>query len=105
MVPDGEPPAALQDPPPASAEDCTTDTKADDVPENDVAYDGSPVVIRAKKHPSSRRTVDDALYRMEMVCHDFFLFTDSETSYPKIVYRRKGWNYGVIELEQEPAAS
>ncbi|HJB09861.1 MAG TPA: ribosome-associated translation inhibitor RaiA [Candidatus Brachybacterium merdavium] len=105
MVPDGEPPAALQDPPPAAAEDSTTDTKADDVTENDVAYDGSPVVIREKKHPASPMTVDDALYRMEMVGHDFFLFIDSETSNPKVVYRRKGWNYGVIELEQEPAAS
>src|SRR5699024_3762861 len=101
----GEPPAALQAPPPAAAGDSTTDTKADDVTENDVAYDGSPVVIRQKKHPASPMTVDDALYRMEMVGHDFFLFIDSETSNPKVVYRRKGWNYGVIELEQEPAAS
>src|SRR5699024_8715621 len=104
MVPDGEPPAALQDPPPAAAEDSTTDTKADDVTENDVAYDGSPVVIREKKHPASPMTVDDALYRMEMGGHDFFLFIDSETSNPRVVYRRKGWNYGAIGLEQEPAA-
>src|SRR5690625_5647835 len=70
---------------PAAAEDSTTDTKADDVTENDVAYDGSPVVIREKKHPASPMTVDDALYRMEMVGHDFFLFIDSETSNPKVV--------------------
>lgn len=101
MVADGEPPAALQDTPPA-AEDATTDAEADGVTENDVAYDGSPVVIREKKHAATPMTVDDALYRMEMVGHDFFLFIDSETNNPKVVYRRQGWNYGVIELEQEP---
>lgn len=61
----------------------------------------SPVVIRKKVFASRPMTVDDALYYMELVGHDFYLFTDSETSQPSVVYRRKGWDYGVISLDDE----
>ena len=44
-------------------------------------------------------TVDDALYFMELVGHDFYLFVDAETRRPSVVYRRKGWDYGVIGLD------
>jgi hypothetical protein len=43
--------------------------------------------------------VDDALYYMELVGHDFYLFIDVETQRPSVVYRRKGWDYGVIGLD------
>lgn len=59
----------------------------------------SPVVIRKKVFAASPMTVDDALYRMELVGHDFYLFIDSETDRPSVVYRRKGWDYGVIGLD------
>ena len=59
----------------------------------------SPVVIRRKSFESVPMTVDDALYRMELVGHDFYLFLDIETNKPSVVYRRKGWNYGVISLD------
>lgn len=65
--------------------------------------DYSPVVIRQKVFPSSHMTVTDALDHMELVGHDFFLFIDSETDRPSVVYRRKGWDYGVISLEDEAA--
>lgn len=69
-------------------------------------FDGeSPVVIREKKHKATPMTIDDALYQMELVGHDFYLFIDEASSHPKVVYRRKGWNYGVIELEAEAEAS
>ena len=63
--------------------------------------DYSPVVIRRKVFPTSHMTVEDALDHMELVGHDFFLFIDSETDRPSVVYRRKGWDYGVIALEDE----
>jgi ribosomal subunit interface protein len=59
----------------------------------------SPVVIRRKLHHAEAMTVDDAVYQMEMVGHDFFLFIDKETARPSAVYRRRGWTYGVIELD------
>ncbi|CAN5116335.1 ribosome-associated translation inhibitor RaiA [soil metagenome] len=61
----------------------------------------SPVVIRKKVFPAAPMTVDDALYRMELVGHDFYLFIDAETDRASVVYRRKGWDYGVIGLEMQ----
>lgn len=58
----------------------------------------SPVVIRQKEFPAERCTVDEAVDQMELVGHDFFLFVERESGQPSVVYRRKGWNYGVISL-------
>ena len=58
----------------------------------------SPVVIRAKDHDAAPLTLDQALYEMELVGHDFYLFVDAESGRPSVVYRRRGWNYGVIRL-------
>jgi len=63
--------------------------------------DYSPVVIRQKVFPTTHMTVEDAVDHMELVGHDFFLFIDSETDRPSVVYRRKGWDYGVIGLEDD----
>ncbi|MFE4463679.1 ribosome hibernation-promoting factor, HPF/YfiA family [Oerskovia sp. NPDC056781] len=59
----------------------------------------SPVVIRQKLHSAEPMTIDDALYEMEMVGHDFYLFVDVETARPSVAYRRRGWSYGVIALD------
>jgi len=61
----------------------------------------SPVVIRRKRFPAETMRCEDAVDRMELVGHDFFLFIDAETDRPSVVYRRKGWAYGVIALEAE----
>jgi ribosomal subunit interface protein len=60
----------------------------------------SPVVIRHKVFPATRMTQEDAVDHMELVGHDFFLFIDARTDRPSVVYRRKGWDYGVIGLEE-----
>ena len=65
--------------------------------EEDEVY--CPVVIRRKVFASTPMTVDDALYFMELVGHDFYLFVDAETGRPSVVYRRKGWDYGLIGLD------
>ena len=58
----------------------------------------SPVVIRRKEFAGAAMTSEEAIDHMELVGHDFYLFLDSETKKPSVVYRRKGWNYGVIAL-------
>ena len=58
----------------------------------------SPVVIRQKEFPAERFSVDEAVDQMELVGHDFFLFIEHGSDKPSVVYRRKGWNYGVISL-------
>ncbi|MBW4033105.1 MAG: ribosome-associated translation inhibitor RaiA [Acidobacteria bacterium] len=62
--------------------------------------DWTPVVIRQKVFPAVRMTQEDAVDHMELVGHDFFLFIDAATDRPSVVYRRKGWDYGVIHLEE-----
>lgn len=58
----------------------------------------SPIVIRRKQFQAKPMSVEDAVDQMELVGHDFFLFLDAESNQPSVVYRRKGWNYGVISL-------
>ncbi|MEI7913757.1 MAG: ribosome-associated translation inhibitor RaiA [Mycobacteriaceae bacterium] len=55
-------------------------------------------IVRIKEHPAIPMTVDDALYEMELVGHDFFLFHDRQTDRPTVVYRRHAYDYGLIRL-------
>ncbi len=68
------------------------------------AVGNSPIEVREKVHASHPMTLDDALHKMELVGHDFYLFVDSETDRPSVVYRRRGWSYGVIHLDLDGAA-
>ncbi len=58
-----------------------------------------PLVVREKTHDASPMTLDQALYEMELVGHDFYLFVDKESERPSVVYRRRGYDYGVISLD------
>lgn len=58
-----------------------------------------PIELREKVHRSSPMGVDQALHHMESVGHDFFLYVDADTGRPSVVYRRRGWSYGVIQLD------
>lgn len=63
-----------------------------------VTGDG-PLVVREKSHPAAPMTLDQALYEMELVGHDFYLYVDKESERPSVVYRRRGYDYGVISLD------
>jgi ribosomal subunit interface protein len=63
------------------------------------AADGGPgQVVRIKDHPADPITVDQALFQMELVGHDFYLFYDVDSRLPSVVYRRKGFDYGLLRL-------
>jgi ribosomal subunit interface protein len=64
-----------------------------------VAEPEGPMVIREKVHEAVPMSLDQALYEMELVGHDFYLFVDSVTARPSVVYRRRAYDYGVIRLE------
>ncbi|GAA3696626.1 ribosome-associated translation inhibitor RaiA [Zhihengliuella alba] len=75
------------------------------VEQNEGQDHANPVEIRRKVFPATRMSVDDAVDRMELVGHPFYLFVDDATGQCAVVYRRKGWSYGIIELDgdrQEP---
>jgi len=61
----------------------------------------SPIEVREKVHATAPMKLDQALYEMELVGHDFYLFVDKESQKPSVVYRRRGYDYGVISLEMD----
>ena len=71
-----------------------------------IAMEGDgPLVVREKFHAARPMSVDEALFEMELVGHDFFLFRDAGDSLPSVVYRRHGYQYGVLRLVEEPAGA
>jgi len=70
-----------------------------------VAMEGDgPLIVREKFHAAIPMSIDEALFEMEMVGHDFFLFVDGASGLPSVVYRRRGYQYGVIRLLEEHAS-
>lgn len=63
-----------------------------------------PLVVREKFHSATPMTIDRALHEMELVGHDFFLFRDETCHLPSVVYRRRGYNYGVLRLVEGVSA-
>ncbi len=59
---------------------------------------GPGQVVRIKDHAADPITVDQALFQMELVGHDFYLFKDAESGLCSVVYRRKGFDYGLLRL-------
>lgn len=55
-------------------------------------------IVREKQHTAEPMSVEQALFEMELVGHDFYLFADAGSGAPSVVYRRKGYDYGVIRL-------
>ena len=91
----GEAVAALPEPVDSEVEDEVIERKVGPIT---VTGDG-PLVVREKSHTAAPMTLDQALYEMELVGHDFYLFVDKEKERPAVVYRRRGYDYGVISLE------
>ena len=103
--------AVLDERPPITADDLA-DVRADDTVDVDIPVprvhdesmrDNDQVpgrIVRSKVHTAEPMTVDDALSRMELVGHDFYLFSEKDSGQPCVVYRRKGYDYGMIRLEQ-----
>ena len=89
--------SALPDSGPVSPED---DGRVDDLARFG-ALGNSPIEVREKIHTAAPMTLEDAVNQMELVGHDFFLFHDVDTDRPSVVYRRRGWSYGVLHLETD----
>ena len=84
--------------PPAQPDDADAYALPEDVPAGD-----APVLIRRKVFSGVPMSLDDAVDSMELVGHDFYLFVDSATGAPSVVYRRQAWTYGVITLDSNGA--
>ncbi len=58
-----------------------------------------PVIVRTKRFAMKPMAVDEAVLQMNLLGHDFFVFTNSETGQVNVIYRRKDGNLGLIEPE------
>lgn len=64
----------------------------------DIVFSDGPIVVREKNHVTQPMTVEQALDAMEAVDHDFFLFHDVSTDQAAVVYRRRGYDYGLLRV-------
>jgi hypothetical protein len=67
-------------------------------PPGEPVDDTASLIVRDKTHRATPMSSADALHEMELVGHDFFLFVDADSGLPSVVYRRHGYDYGVIRL-------
>ncbi|MDQ6936833.1 MAG: ribosome-associated translation inhibitor RaiA [Actinomycetota bacterium] len=85
-----EPDASITEPDASPPDSTLLTTSAPD--------DGPGRIVREKVHPATPMSIEQALHEMELVGHDFYLFHDSAQDRPSVVYRRRGYDYGVIRL-------
>jgi ribosomal subunit interface protein len=106
-------PGPAPEPAPVESESPTQHAEADSAPGDGPSADdvvpiemegNGPLVVREKFHLATAMGIDQALFEMELVGHDFFLFRDVEDGRPSVVYRRRGYQYGVIRLVEEAAS-
>ncbi len=74
---------------------------SDDAPDlpADVVLAEGPVLVRQKIHTTKPMSVVEALDALEAVGHDFFFFFDVDADRPSVIYRRRGYDYGLIRLD------
>lgn len=92
--------------PPTPPEEIPVAPRAEDSAKNahlvPISMEGDcPVVVREKFHKAEPMGIEQALFEMELVGHDFFLYRDKSSGHSSVVYRRRGWDYGVIRLVEE----
>lgn len=92
VVPAADLPAPPVQPEPAAE-------PADTEPDDGTVWEEGPIVVRLKEYQSDPLSVGQAVEAMELVGHDFYLFRDVASGAPSVIYRRRGFNYGLIRLE------
>jgi ribosomal subunit interface protein len=64
--------------------------------------DEAPFVVREKVHHAAPMTLEQAMFEMELVGHDFYLYVEQDDGTPSVIYRRHGYDYGVVRLHEPP---
>ncbi len=67
--------------------------------EEEIAQDEEIRIVRAKKFGMKPMFPEDACVQMELLGHNFFVFSNAETGEVNVVYKRKDKCYGLIEPE------
>ncbi len=61
--------------------------------------EGGPVIVKTKQFMVKPMSPEEAALQLELVGHDFYVFTNSETNETAVVYKRRDGNYGLIETQ------
>jgi ribosomal subunit interface protein len=80
-------------------EEPAAEVEPDEEQDDGTVWEEGPIVVRLKEYEAAPMTVAQAVESMELVGHDFYLFRDVESGAPSVLYRRRGFNYGLIRLE------
>lgn len=57
-------------------------------------------IVKRKKFGFKPMSEEEAILQMEMLGHNFFVFTHSETEDVAVLYKRKDGNYGILEADE-----
>jgi len=66
---------------------------------DDVSTEPEGVVVKTKRFGGKPLSVDEAIMQMNLVSHDFFVFSNADTQRINVLYRRKDGNYGLLDPE------
>ena len=65
--------------------------------ETEATTDEEYTVVRTKQFNLKPMDQEEAILQMNMLGHDFYIFTDADSNATNIVYKRKDGKYGLIE--------
>jgi ribosomal subunit interface protein len=88
---------------PALPEEPKAEVEVVEEPDDGTVWEEGPIVVRLKELVAEPMTVGQAVESMELVGHDFYLFRDVDSGAASVLYRRRGFNYGLIRLEGSDA--
>ena len=71
------------------------------IEEDSEKLNDTDIPVRTKTIKAEKMDLEEAIMRMEMLGHSFFIYTDEETDSVSVVYRRNNGGYGLIETEEE----
>ena len=71
------------------------------IEQDNVKLDQGDIAVRTKTVKAQRMDLEEAIMRMEMLGHSFFIYTDEETDGVAVVYKRNSGGYGLLETENE----
>lgn len=63
------------------------------------ADENEPRVVKVKRFALKPMDIEEAVLQMNLLGHDFFVFSNADTDEVNVVYKRKDGNYGLIEPE------
>ena len=77
------------------------DSLAESFIENDEkVLEEEDIAVKTKTITPEKMDLEEAIMRMEMLGHSFFIYVDNENDEIAVVYRRNDGKYGLIETER-----